>query len=115
SSTSGYASHLHPGPQLPGGVLVVLGDRGPGYPQELVREWVPELADTRLQQITWPAIAEHHKDTARQLRARGEMAGITRCRRLTSGCETSMACPRAWRACGGMWPRMSRRRPGGRK
>src|SRR5580704_13117797 len=27
---------------------------------ELVRGWFPELADTRLRQVTWPAIAEHH-------------------------------------------------------
>ena len=27
---------------------------------ELVREWFPELADTRLRQVTWPAIGGHH-------------------------------------------------------
>jgi hypothetical protein len=27
---------------------------------DLVRVWFPELADTRLRQVTWPAIAEHH-------------------------------------------------------
>jgi hypothetical protein len=25
-----------------------------------VREWFPELADTRLRQVTWPAIEPHH-------------------------------------------------------
>ena len=26
---------------------------------ELVRGWFPQLADTRLRQVTWPAIGEH--------------------------------------------------------
>ena len=26
-----------------------------------VREWFPELADGRLRQVTWPAIAAHHE------------------------------------------------------
>jgi hypothetical protein len=26
-----------------------------------VREWFPELADTRLRQVTWPAIEKHHE------------------------------------------------------
>jgi predicted transcriptional regulator len=34
---------------------------------ELVREWFPELADTRLRQVTWPASA----DTAISHRCRG--------------------------------------------
>jgi transposase len=28
---------------------------------ELVRGWFPELADTRLRQVTWPQIARHHE------------------------------------------------------
>jgi len=38
---------------------------GPGKTAEewacLVREWFPQLADTRLRQVTWPAIGEHHE------------------------------------------------------
>ena len=34
-----------------------------------VREWFPELADTRLRQVTWPQIAEHHEFIAVQLAA----------------------------------------------
>lgn len=42
--------------------------------QELVREWFPELADTRLRQVTWPAIAVHHDYIAGQLKAGGGLA-----------------------------------------
>lgn len=34
-----------------------------------VREWFPELADTRLRQVTWPQIAAHHEFIADQLKA----------------------------------------------
>ena len=34
-----------------------------------VREWFPELADTRLRQVTWPAIGEHHEYICEQLKA----------------------------------------------
>jgi len=36
---------------------------------ELVREWFPELADTRLRQVTWPAIAAHRDYIVAQLAA----------------------------------------------
>jgi transposase len=36
---------------------------------ELVREWFPELADTRLRQVTWPAIEPHHDYIRGQLKA----------------------------------------------
>jgi transposase len=36
---------------------------------ELVREWFPELADTRLRQVTWPAIGAHHDYICEQLKA----------------------------------------------
>ena len=36
---------------------------------ELVREWFPELADTRLRQVTWPAIEAHHEYIREQLKA----------------------------------------------
>jgi transposase len=34
-----------------------------------VREWFPELADTRLRQVTWPAIGKHHEYICEQLKA----------------------------------------------
>src|SRR6266436_2327042 len=43
---------------------------------ELVREWFPELADTRLRQVTWPAIAVHRDYVAEQLAAGVTMATI---------------------------------------
>jgi transposase len=36
---------------------------------ELVREWFPELADTRLRQVTWPAIGAHHDYISEQVKA----------------------------------------------
>src|SRR4029077_93959 len=35
----------------------------------LVREWFQELADTRLRQVTWPAIAVHHDYILAQVKA----------------------------------------------
>jgi hypothetical protein len=43
---------------------------------ELVREWFPELADTRLRQVTSPAIGEHHDYIAEQLKAGVRMSTI---------------------------------------
>jgi predicted DNA-binding transcriptional regulator YafY len=36
---------------------------------ELAREWFPELADTRLRQVTWPAIEAYHDYIGEQLKA----------------------------------------------
>ena len=53
---------------------------GPGKSEdewhELVRGWFPELADTRLRQVTWPAIAEHHDYITEQLKAGVRMSTI---------------------------------------
>ena len=43
---------------------------------ELVREWFPQLADTRLRQVTWPAIAVHHDYIIAQLKAGVRMSTI---------------------------------------
>jgi transposase len=43
---------------------------------ELVRGWFPELADTRLRQVTWPAIAVHRDYIAAQLKAGVRMSTI---------------------------------------
>jgi len=43
---------------------------------ELVRGWFPQLADTRLRQVTWPAIAKHHEYITAQLKAGVRMSTI---------------------------------------
>ena len=43
---------------------------------ELVRGWFPQLADTRLRQVTWPAIEEHHEYITAQLKAGVRMSTI---------------------------------------
>ena len=52
------------------------GERG-GVGRQLVREWFPELADTRLRQVTWPAIERASRVTSReQLKAGVTVATI---------------------------------------
>ncbi len=42
----------------------------------LVRGWFPQLADTRLRQVTWPAISGHHEYISAQLKAGVRMSTI---------------------------------------
>ena len=42
----------------------------------LVRGWFPQLADTRLRQVTWPAISGHHEYLSAQLKAGVRMSTI---------------------------------------
>ena len=58
---------------------------------ELVRGWFPQLADTRLRQVTWPAIAVHHDYITAQLKAGVRMSTIHQ--RLRD--ERGLACQRA--------------------
>jgi len=58
---------------------------------ELAREWFPELADTRLRQVTWPAIAEHHDYITEQLKARVRMSTIHQRLRDERGLAASVA------------------------
>jgi len=58
---------------------------------ERVREWFPELADTRLRQVTWPAIGEHHGFIAGQLKAGVTMATIRQRLRDEEGLAVSVA------------------------
>ena len=58
---------------------------------ELVRGWFPQLADTRLRQVTWPAIAVHHDYITAQLTAGVRMSTIWQ--RLRD--ERGLGCQRA--------------------
>ena len=58
---------------------------------ELVREWFPELADTRLRQVTWPAIAEHHDYVVAQVKAGVRMSTIHQRLRDERGLAASVA------------------------
>jgi len=59
--------------------------------QDLVREWFPELADTRLRQVTWPAIGEHHEYIAEQLKTGVRMSTIHQRLRDERGLAASVA------------------------
>ena len=58
---------------------------------ELVREWFPQLADTRLRQVTWPAIAVHHDYIIAQLKAGVRMSTIHQRLRDEQGLAVSVA------------------------
>ena len=70
---------------------------GPAVSQEewalRARKWFPELADTRLRQVTWPAIGEHRDYIAGQLAAGVTVATIHQRLAVTGG----VAAP----VCGG--------------
>ncbi len=64
---------------------------------ELVRGWFPDLADTRLRQVTWPAIGKHHEYITAQLKAGVRMSTIHQRLRDEHGrqrAELAPACPR---------------------
>src|SRR5262249_50955320 len=63
-------------PAVAAGIVPGGPAKGEGEWQELVRGWFPELADTRLRQVTWPAIGEHHDYIVAQLRAGVRMSTI---------------------------------------
>jgi len=58
---------------------------------ELVRQWFPELADTRLRQVTWPAIEPHHDYIREQIRAGVTVATIHQRLRDEHGLAVSVA------------------------
>jgi transposase len=58
---------------------------------ELVREWFPGLADTRLRQVTWPAIGEHHDYIVAQVKAGVRMSTIHQRLRDERGLAASVA------------------------
>ena len=79
-------------PALAAGIIAGSGpSRSEQEWHELVREWFPELADTRLRQVTWPAIAEHHEYITEQLKARVRMSSIHQRLRDEHGLAASVA------------------------
>ncbi len=73
---------------------------GPAVSQEewagLARAWFPELADTRLRQVTWPAIGEHRDYIVEQLAAGVTMATIHQRLRDERGLAVSVASLRRY-------------------
>jgi transposase len=63
---------------------------------ELVRGWFPELADTRLRQVTWPAIEVHRDYVAAQLEVGVTAATIHQRLRDEYGLDVSVASLRRW-------------------
>ena len=63
---------------------------------ELVPGWFPELADTRLRHVTWPAIGEHHEFMASQLEAGVRVSTIWQRLRNEHGLAVSVASLRRY-------------------
>jgi transposase len=70
--------------------------RGEAEWQELIREWFPELADTRLRQVTWPAISGHHDYIVGQMKAGVRMSTIHQRLRDEQGLAASVASLRRY-------------------
>ncbi len=63
---------------------------------ELARQWFPELADTRLRQVTWPAIGVHRDDVVARLEAGVTVATIYQRLRDERGLAVSVASLRRY-------------------
>jgi transposase len=63
---------------------------------ELAREWFPELADTRVRQVTWPAIEPHHDYIGEQLKAGVTVSTIHQRLRDERGLAVSVASLRRY-------------------
>jgi transposase len=63
---------------------------------ERVREWFPELADTRLRQVTWPAIEAHRDYIVEQLGAGVTVTTVHQRLRDERGLAVSLASMRRW-------------------
>jgi transposase len=63
---------------------------------ELVAGWFPQLADTRLRQVTWPAIGEHHEFIRGQLQAGVTVSTIHQRLRDEHGLAVSVASLRRY-------------------
>jgi len=79
-------------PAVAAGIVPGSGpSRGEGEWRELVREWFPELSDSRLRQVTWPAIGEHHEYIVEQVKAGVRMSTIHQRLRDERGLAASVA------------------------
>ena len=76
---------------VPGGPPVPSGEWA-----RRVREWFPELVDTGLRQVTWPAIEAHRDYVNEALRAGVTAATIHQRLRDEHGLEASVASLRRW-------------------
>jgi transposase len=63
---------------------------------ELAREWFPELADTRLRQVTWPAIGEHRDYIVSQLKGGVTVTTVHQRLRDERGLAVSIASVRRY-------------------
>jgi transposase len=63
---------------------------------QLVRDWFPELVDTRLRQVTWPVIEVHRDYIAEQLAQNVTAATIHQRLRDERGLDASVASFRRW-------------------
>src|SRR5439155_20479670 len=63
---------------------------------QLVRGWFPERVDTRLRQVTWPAIEVHRDYVAAQLKENVTAATIHQRLRDEHGLDASVASFRRW-------------------
>ncbi len=79
----------------------------------LVREWFPELADTRLRQVTWPAIGEHHDYILAQVKAGVRMSTIWQRLRDEHRSGRGSVGELLRQLCGGEHPGGGPPRPGG--
>jgi transposase len=84
------------GPAVAAGVMPGGPARSRAEWAELVRAWFPELTDTRLRQVTWPAIDVHRDYVVEQLQAGVTAATIHQRLRDERGLDTSVASFRRW-------------------
>ena len=78
-------------PAVAAGIVPGGPAKSEGEWRDLVRGWFPELADTRLRQVTWPAIGEHHEYIAEQLKAGVRMSTVHQRLRDERGLAASVA------------------------
>jgi hypothetical protein len=83
-------------PAVAAGVVPGAPARSQGEWARLVRGWFPELVDTRLRQVTWPAIEVHRNYIAEQLKAGVTAATVHQRLRDEHGLDASVASFRRW-------------------
>jgi transposase len=83
-------------PAVAAGMVPGSGPRSRAEWAQLVRGWFPELSDTRLRQVTWPAIEVHRDYIVAQLELGVTAATIHQRLRDEHGLDTSVASFRRW-------------------